>query len=144
MGFFDIGGSNVIPVSALKAVTDYQKRLKGASEHSNQVSLFQWANLSSAKRPELKLLFAIPNGGKRDQVTGAKLKAEGTKAGVPDICLPVARKGYHGMFIELKADKGRVSDKQSTWLHDLADQGYLCSVCFGWESAKQAIESYLG
>lgn len=42
---------------------------------------------------------------KRDKATAVALKRQGVKAGVPDICLPVARNGYHGLHIELKAGK---------------------------------------
>ena len=62
------------------------------AEHREQVKLFAWAEWERIDRPELGLLFAVPNGGRRDAVTGARLKAEGVKAGVPDVWLPVARR----------------------------------------------------
>ena len=49
------------------------------TEHRIQAGLFKWAKLASAHHPELTLLFAIPNGGARDPITGAMLKAEGVK-----------------------------------------------------------------
>ena len=55
------------------------------SESQEQINLFQWANLQSCKIPELKLLFHIPNGGKRNIVTARRLKAEGVKAGADQI-----------------------------------------------------------
>ena len=58
-------------------------------EHRIQAALFEWAKYASAKHPGLKLMFAIPNGGARDAVTGAMLKREGVKPGVPDIFLPM-------------------------------------------------------
>ena len=60
-------------------------------EHEEQVKVFTWARWAEAARPELALLFAVPNGGRRDKVTAGRLKAEGVKAGVLDIWLPVAR-----------------------------------------------------
>lgn len=93
--------------------------------------------------PELRLLHAIPNGGYRNKITAAKLKAEGVKPGVPDICLPVARGRYHGLYIELKTRQGKISTKQQTWLADLKGQGFKALLCRGWTTARQAIETYL-
>lgn len=112
-------------------------------EHFEQVALFVWADLNAYRCPELSLLFAIPNGGKRSKAVAGKLKAEGVRAGVPDLCLPVARGQYHGLFIELKAERGRVTPLQYEWAEALTDQGYLALVCHGWERAKTAIEKYL-
>jgi hypothetical protein len=112
-------------------------------EHQEQVALFQWAALVANKYPELALMFAIPNGGKRDIRTAAKLKAEGVKAGVPDVFLPVARGGYFGMFIELKSLTGRASQAQLAMMDSLSSQGYKCIVCKGWSIAKDSIMSYL-
>ena len=72
------------------------------TEHDEQVALLKFCNLNQVKYPELALLYAIPNGGNRNIVTATKLKAEGVKAGVPDLCLPVPRGGYHGMYLEMK------------------------------------------
>lgn len=112
-------------------------------EHDEQVALFQWAEKEN-RWQELSLLFAIPNGGKRTPRTAGMLKAEGVKPGVPDICLPVARKGYHGLYIELKRRMGsRVSLEQKRWLMALEQKGYRCCVCHGWDEARKAIETYL-
>ena len=75
-------------------------------EDAEQRVIFQWAAMETAACPELWLLYAIPNGGKRAIKTAIALKAQGVKSGVPDMCLPVARGGYHGLYIELKRQKG--------------------------------------
>lgn len=94
--------------------------------------------------PELRLLHAIPNGGKRDIRTAAMLKAEGVKPGVPDICLPVPRGGKHGLYIELKRRKGgTVSEAQQAWIRALVAQGFVCAVCHGAEEAKNEILAYM-
>ena len=112
-------------------------------EHFEQVALFKWAHWESRTVPELALLFAIPNGGKRNKATAGKLKAEGVKPGVPDICLPVACGKYHGLFIELKAEGGRPTLVQLEWQIKLIAQGYEAVICRGWEQAKKTIETYL-
>jgi hypothetical protein len=113
------------------------------SESTEQQALFQWAAYNEAKMPELRLLHAIPNGGKRDKITAAILKGEGVKSGVPDVCLPVARQGFHGLYIEMKVDKNKPTENQMWWMCRLSEQGYKVKVCWGWEEAKREIEAYL-
>ena len=114
------------------------------TEAEEQTALFQWADVMKAQYPELALMHHIPNGGSRNRTEAARLKAQGVKPGVPDICLPVPRGGYHGMYIELKRrDGGRVSKNQKEWLTGLAGMGYKCMVCLGWEDARDEIVKYL-
>lgn len=114
------------------------------SEGEEQATLFSWARMMSGKHPELRLLYHIPNGGERRKSEAARMKAEGVKPGVPDICLPAARGPWHGLYIELKRRKGgRLSDAQRRWLEALRKQGYAAYVCFGWKDAADLIENYL-
>lgn len=114
------------------------------TENAEQAALFQWAELASGAHPELRLLHAIPNGGLRDGRTAAILARTGVKSGVPDLCLPVARGGFHGLYIELKRLKGGVlSINQKTWLGLLAKEGYKAVVCRGWEEARDELLTYL-
>ena len=78
-------------------------------EFNIQKQIFEWANMSIRKYPELKLLNASLNGVKlTSKVAGAKAKQSGMKKGFPDLFLPVARKGFHGLFIELKRDENKI------------------------------------
>ena len=113
------------------------------SESQEQINLFKWAGFASCKYPELDLMYHIPNGGKRDIGTAKKLKAEGVKAGVPDICLPVPRSGYHGLYIEMKVGKNKTTDNQDRWLEGLSNQGHKTCICYGWESASEVLIKYL-
>lgn len=120
------------------------KRIGGPTEDQEQIALFRWAELSKGKYPELELLFHVANGGYRTPVEAAKFKAMGVKPGVPDLFLPVARGGYHGLFIELKREKGgRVSDAQKGWIEALRRCGYQARVCHGWDAAHEEILAYL-
>jgi len=112
-------------------------------ESDEQQALFQWSKLSQSKYPELSLLHSIPNGGKRNIREASRLKKEGAKAGVSDIFLPVARKEWHGLYVELKVKGGKTSDNQKWWIAETTKQGYLSVVCFGWIEAKEVIEGYL-
>ena len=88
-------------------------------------------------------MFHIPNGGSRNKIEAAHLKAQGVKAGVPDICLPVPRGKYHGLYIELKYGKNKPTAAQLCWLNNLNMQGYAVAICWGWEKAKDVIIAYL-
>ena len=67
-------------------------KIKPRSERQEQVALFKAVKAHENNHPELRLLFAIPNGAKRSLAYGAMMKAQGLKSGVPDIMLPVAKK----------------------------------------------------
>lgn len=110
------------------------------SEHVEQVDLIAWYDRIYGDG----LLFAIPNGGKRHITTALKMKLEGVRKGVPDLFLPVARHGFHGLFIELKKAKGGTTSRdQKHWLSTLAKQGYAAYLCRGADAAKEAITDYL-
>lgn len=114
------------------------------SEAREQETIFEWSFLARGRYPELKLLFAIPNGGSRHPAEAAHLKAQGVKSGVPDMCLPVARGGYHGLYIELKRQKGgRPSANQTAWIEELRKQDYYAAVVHGSDAAVLLITKYL-
>lgn len=114
------------------------------TEGEEQATLFSWAAMKCWRLPELRLLFHIANGGARRKSEAARFKAEGVKPGVPDLFLPVARGPWHGLFIELKRQKGgKLSKAQTVWLTELQEQGYLAKVAYGWKDAALLIEDYL-
>lgn len=113
-----------------------------SNENQEQKALFDWARVSGIK--DIDLMFAIPNGGRRDARTGAILKKTGVKAGVPDIFLPIMSGEYGGLFIEMKRRKGgTVSKAQTRYIDELAKQGYKVSICKGWTEAREVIMDYL-
>ena len=94
------------------------------TESEEQQMLMRWASLASGANPELRLLYHVPNGGSRGKAEAGRFRAEGVKSGVPDLCLPVARGKWHGLYIELKRTKGgRVSQAQREWLAALQREG---------------------
>lgn len=113
------------------------------SEMTEQILLFNWAESVKWFVPELKLMYHVPNEGKRQQGTGAILKAAGMKKGVPDIVLPVARQGYHGLYIELKFGDGKPTKEQKVFLEKLQEEGYRAAVAYGFEEAREIIRHYL-
>ena len=82
-------------------------------------------NAHKFKYPELWLLYAIPNGGNRSVTEALRLKREGVKCGIPDICLPVARGGYFAWYGELKRKKsGSLSNDQQEVIESLRVNGH--------------------
>lgn len=114
------------------------------SENIEQQCLFRWAEWKGKRHPELKLMYHIPNEGKRSKTAGGILKSMGLKSGVPDICLPVPSGTFHGLYIEMKVGKNKTTDKQNEWLENLSNQGYKTAVCYGWERAAKEVLDYLG
>lgn len=121
------------------------------TEHDEQRALFQWRDAMAAQVPALRTMYAIPNGGARDAVTGAMLRAEGVLAGIPDICLPVPRRMedgalYGALYIEMKrADRSNgPTPSQETVIALLRENGNMAVVCYGCAEAISVIGAYLG
>ena len=123
------------------------------SESAHQKAVFAWAALNLDKYPMLAYMHAIPNGGRRDAITAARMKAEGVKSGVPDIFLPWPKVdsridnkesvGVHGLYIEMKIKGGKISDNQKRFIDYLNNNNYKVVICYNWQSAIESIESYL-
>ncbi|MCR4622647.1 MAG: VRR-NUC domain-containing protein [Clostridiales bacterium] len=115
------------------------------TEAEEQTWLFQWAaGMARLRWPELDLLHHIPNGGSRNRVEAARLKAQGVKAGIPDVCLPVPRGPFCGLYIEMKRQQGgTLSPEQKVRINQLRMQGYRVDVCKGFHAAADIIEAYM-
>jgi hypothetical protein len=110
-------------------------------EHEIQVACIQWYTLQHANRYPL---FAIPNGGWRNAVTAAKLKAEGVRPGVADLFLSLPTASYHGFYIEMKVPhKGKQSDHQILFQHQVETLGYKYEICRSVEEFKTMVDDYI-
>ncbi len=110
-------------------------------EHLIQVACVRWFNY---QYPMLRgCLIAVPNGGRRDAITGARLRDEGVTAGVSDLIL-FQRRGRSGaLLIEMKTEKGRQSTGQRQWQATLEAQGYRYELCRSLDDFRRAVNSYL-
>lgn len=113
------------------------------SEHTEQVAVIDWKNTHVNRYPVLRLLHANPNGGKRHIAVAVKLKQEGTVAGIPDLQLPVARHGHHGLWIELKVGRNKPSPEQVEMMAALIAEGHRVEVAYSAERAVEVIYCYL-
>lgn len=108
-------------------------------EHNIQVAAVNWFR---HQYPEC-LIWATPNGGQRNAIVAAKLKAEGVMSGVPDLFIAVARGRYHGLFVEMKAGKNKPTQAQNDVMSALLLQGYKCEVCYSAEEFITIANDYL-
>lgn len=115
-----------------------------SSEGEEQQKLFRWASIASnlLLYEGLELMFHVPNEGKRTRYSGGKMKAGGLKRGVADVCLPVPRGDYHGLFFEMKYDKNKLTEEQEKFLRGVKAQGYATWVCYSAEEAIKLITNY--
>lgn len=115
-----------------------------SSEGEEQQKLFRWASIASnlLHYEGLELMFHVPNEGKRTRYSGGKMKAGGLKRGVADVCLPVPRGDYHGLFFEMKYDKNKLTEEQERFLKGVKAQGYATWVCYSAEEAIKLITNY--
>lgn len=114
------------------------------TEHEEQVALMRLVEMHMGRWPQLGMLFAVPNGGDRHPAVAAKMKAEGVKKGVPDLCLPVPKGDYHGLFVELKKQgRSSTSTEQKAWIAALIVLGYRAEVCKGAAHAWEVISDYM-
>lgn len=120
-------------------------------EHSHQVALIAWASRvrlepASDVEPGATIAFyllAIPNGGQRSAREGARLKAEGVKAGVSDLLLPLRRGGFAGLWLEMKAPGEKPNPRQRAWIERMRLAGYRAEWRDDWQKAAQVITDYL-
>jgi len=112
------------------------------AESDLQRALVTWCRM---RNDGAELIFAIPNGGKRDAKEAMSLKHQGVTAGVPDMFLPVMRGGYGGLFIELKNPngKGRTSKEQDKMMESLLLDGYAVCVSHNFDECKELVLDYL-
>ena len=114
------------------------------SEHQVQAAVIAWWFLAHRQyNLPLFALFACPNGGARDAITGSLLKAEGVRRGTPDLIFAVPNRKYHGLFQELKTDDNKTSAEQDAFIAYLTSAGYKASVHWSAESAIEEIKRYL-
>ena len=90
-----------------------------------------------------KLLFAVPNGGKRDSKTGARMKYEGVKKGVADLILLLPKKGFASLCIEMKAPEGKQSEHQMAWQLHAEKAGNKYVICYSLTEFMNEVNKYL-
>ena len=109
-------------------------------EYQIQKMVIQWFRL---KYPD-KLLNADVGGvWTRNYAQAIKNKCMGHSNGFPDLFIPEPNSKYHGLFIELKSEKGHATPEQKEWIKNLNQRGYLAQVLYGFDETREYIDGYL-
>jgi len=126
----------------LQEVIRKTRRRPSDEEHRLQCACVKWFRM---QYPQLShALFAVPNGSRRDAVTGARLKAEGVLAGVSDLILLKSNKYYGALLVEMKTPRGVQSASQKEWQRRVeADGEYLYCVVRTFGQFVDLVRSYL-
>lgn len=111
-------------------------------EHKIQCAIVKWFYYAY---PQYRggLFFAVPNGGHRNIQTAARLKAEGVTAGVSDLMLLVARRGFHSLCVEVKTMTGRQSENQKNWQAKVEAQGFKYAIVRSLDDFAELVRWYL-
>lgn len=119
-----------------------QRRRPTHPEHDIQVACVRWFRL---QYPHLAhALFAVPNGGRRDERTGAMLKAEGALPGVSDLILLHPSEEFCALLIEMKTAIGSQSKAQQSWQQLITASGrYRYIVCRSVDDFIEEIKKYM-
>lgn len=121
-----------------------QQNLSNMISHEESNIQIHCVKLFRTIYPHLsKVLFAVPNGGQRNRVTGAILKAEGVLAGVSDLLLLHPSGKYHGLCIEMKTPKGKQQDTQVEWQQEVESQGYKYVLCHSVDEFMNEVQIYI-
>jgi hypothetical protein len=116
----------------------------GKQKMKNQESRLQQTCVTwfSFRHPN-KIIFAIPNGSKRNIITATILKREGVLKGIPDLFIAEPMNNYSGLFIEMKHGKNKPSKEQVDIMDKLRERGYKVELCYTFDSFVQIVNDYL-
>ena len=126
--------------------------MRANEESKLQQACVKWFQLAYPQQWKDRLLFAIPNGGKRGKITAANMKREGQRPGVADMFLSVTAGGqspisneylHPGLYIEFKTDKGRQSEAQKEFEVAVKRQGYKYEIVRSLEEFMEVVHSYM-
>jgi hypothetical protein len=111
-----------------------------------QAAFFEWWELwATSHRIPARLCFAVPNGGHRHAAVAGKLKAQGVRAGVPDVFLMIPAGGFHALILEFKreGEKVRRGSEQEAFIDEARLRSYNVLVVHSTEQAMKIVMAYL-
>lgn len=126
-----------------KPVNSKREHSVEAYESDIQQQCLQWFALQYREIWGTGLLFHIPNEGIRLGRMGSRMKREGVRRGVADLCLAIPRHGYGALYIEMKRPGGRQSPEQRAWQKNAEKYGNKYVICHSLEEFMFTIKRYL-
>ena len=109
------------------------------SEERLQIAVVKYIKLQYPKVRFCASLGGIYTGPRQ----AAKAKRTGYSRGFPDLQITEPRKGFHGLFIEIKTHKGTTTQVQKEWIKDLQERGYKAEIAKGLPEILNLIDDYL-
>lgn len=150
MNLPELGPNSPLRKSTPAATAKAFRRMFVPLEKHDQANLFAWAEAQMFNYPELDLMYAIPNAGgytggfRKNKGRVLQMRKQGVKKGVPDIHLPVARRGWHSLYIEMKReDDDKLRPDQEKWAKKLREAGNAVVLASGFVDACDALVCYL-
>ena len=117
------------------------KAKRNSPESDTQARFFAWL---IKNYPELRCLcFAVPNGGARHVLEAMNLKKAGLTPGIPDVYCAISKGEFHGLFLEFKAGRNKLTDAQKMMFDRFSGAGYKCEVCYSFEDAVKIFVNYV-
>ena len=110
------------------------------SEEKHQQKLFVWFNNTY---PEFRGLFWHNYNNPPNAVKGVQLVSMGLLKGLPDMTLSVMRKGFGGLYLELKRIGEKPRKEQKIIMGKLEASGYYVAWSDNLEESKRIIQEYL-
>jgi len=121
----------------------FSEKMQKKSESSEQIAFFHWVRIQGCTDERFKTIFAVPNGTNSSAKAGFKAKREGLRPGVSDVFVPIASRGYHGLFIEFKIKPNKLSEKQEDFFKRVHGQGYACRIAWSADDGIKILKEYL-
>lgn len=112
------------------------KALPAKNEHELQKQVVRWCAFKGYSR-----FFAVPNAARRNFRTAGRMRAEGMRAGVPDLVFYGPRGSV--LWVEMKnGNKGELSAAQAEMHADLYHCGHTVIVARTFQEATDAITKF--
>jgi len=114
-----------------------------------QIMLVEYIKL---KYPvQAQFIIKIDNEGRRSALGHTIAIQAGLHCGASDVLLAYPLKGWHGLWIELKREKWKLTEsqrehfeRQSNFIRKMQSVGYAAYFAIGFDEAKKIVDGYLG
>lgn len=120
-----------------------QTRLRNNKHEEDDIqeAFFRAARMTFPKLD--RLLFAVPNGGKRNSREAARMKRQGVTPGVSDIICLVPNNKYSFLCMETKTEDGTQTDHQKEFQWQVEESGGLYVIFRSASEGIQLLKDYL-
>jgi hypothetical protein len=115
---------------------------KRHTESNEQIAAMDWLR---AQHPKISLhTLHIGNERKASYYAGYIMKRMGVLKGASDLLVAWPSGGFHGLFIEVKAKKGKPTPDQLAFIERMNSVGYYATVCYGADEVIRCMKWYIG